>query len=418
MAKKVKINFKTKHVLAVAGPLVVALVGFAVVPKFSTLNYKAADPTGNILTNIEVTETIPAQEEVIQAPPKVEATHIKMPAQVKALYMTSYAAGTKSFRDRILKLLDETELNSVVIDIKDYTGKIAFEVADPALQETGAVEKRIPDIVEFINLLHSKNVYVIGRISVFQDTHMVKTRPDLAVKKASDKNAVWKDRKGISWIDAGSKEFWDYIIALGKESYNVGFDELNFDYIRFPSDGNMKDIYYPFSEGRIKADALEEFFKYLNENLKFTKAADGALTPTEVIISADLFGMTMTNTDDLNIGQVLEKAAPYFDYIAPMVYPSHWPSGWNSFKNPAAVPYEVIKISMAKGVERLQAMGENPLKLRPWLQDFDLGANYTPELVRAQIKATYDVGLTSWMLWDPKNLYTHDALENNPEAAN
>ncbi len=120
--------------------------------------------------------------------------------------------------------------------------------------------------------------------------------------------------------------------------------------------------------------------------------------------------MTTVNTDDLGIGQVLEKAAPHFDFIAPMIYPSHFPNNWYGIKNPAEEPYEVIKISMSKAVERLIAMGEDPDKLRPWLQDFNLGAVYTEELVRDQIQATYDVGLDSWFMWDPKNIYTRKAF--------
>ena len=343
--------------------------------------------------------------------PKIIVTHIGTPKPLKSVYMSSWAVGSNSFRQKILKILDETEINAVVIDVKDYTGRISFEVVDPALKEIGSVENRIPDIIEFIDLLHKRNVYVIGRISSFQDPYMTKKRFDLAVKKMSNKEQVWKDKKGISWIDAGSKDFWDYIVAIGKEAYRVGFDELNFDYIRFPSDGNMKDIYYPWNEGKDKALVLKEFFSYLHDNLK-NSLAYGGQTP---VMSADLFGMTMTNDDDLGIGQVLENTAPYFDYVAPMVYPSHFPPTWNGFKNPASVPYDVVKISMGKGVERLKMIGEDPLKLRPWLQDFNLGVVYTAPLVRAQIQATYDVGLSSWMLWDPKNVYTFDALEKETD---
>ena len=192
---------------------------------------------------------------------------------------------------------------------------------------------------------------------------------------------MWKDYKGLSFVDVSAKEFWDYIVALGEESYAVGFDELNFDYIRFPSDGNMRDIYYPLSEKRIledpiagKASALEDFFVYLHRKL----------SPTGVVLSADLFGMTMTNKDDLNIGQVLERATPYFDFIAPMVYPSHYPKNFNGYDNPNKYPYEIIKFSMDKGVERLIAASSSPDKLRPWIQDFDYGGNYDIPEIQAQ----------------------------------
>jgi hypothetical protein len=330
---------------------------------------------------------------------EVGASHLPTPKPLKAVYMSSWVAGTRDFRSRLIKLIDETEINAIVIDIKDYSGKISFEVNDPKLAKFGSVEKRIDDLRPFLEELHRKNIYVIGRIAVFQDPYMVNKQPELAVKRASD-GGVWKDRKGISWIDPGSKEYWDYIVLIGKESYAAGFDELNFDYIRFPSDGNMKDISYPSSGLRVKREVMREFFKHLHQAFK----GSGAL------ISADLFGMTMTNTDDLNIGQVLEDALPYFDYIAPMVYPSHYPPGYHGYKNPAAMPYEVIKYNMDTGVARTKVASTTPNKLRPWLQDFDLGATYTAAMVRAQIQATNDAGLSSWMLWDPSNKYTPAAL--------
>lgn len=339
------------------------------------------------------------------------ATHVKTPKSVKAIYMTACAASTPSFREGLVKLVEDTEINSIVLNIKDETGKIAFDTTNPELKGSEArLEKgecKIQDIKGLIEDWHSRGIYVIGRLPVFQDLYMTNKRPDLAVKRLSD-GGVWSDRKGIRWIDAGSKEFWDYIIAIGLDSYNLGFDELNFDYIRFPSDGNMQDIKYPFSEEKILADSdygkakvLESFYAYLNKNLK----------NTGVVLSADLFGMVTTNSDDLNIGQVLEYAAPYFDYIAPMVYPSHYPPNFNGWKNPNNYPYEVVKFSMDSAVQKLVNASSTPSKLRPWLQDFDYGGNYDIPEVKAQIQATYDAGLDSWMLWSASNKYTRGALE-------
>lgn len=330
----------------------------------------------------------------LQAPRR--ATHLVPPQPLKALYMTSYVAGNTARRALLLALVERTELNAVVIDIKDYSGTIAFPVEDPLLVAVGASENRIPDIREFIELLHEKGVYVIGRISVFQDPKLAAYRVDWAVLRASD-NGVWHDRKGLSWIDVGAREAWEYTVALAKESYALGFDELNFDYVRFPSDGSMNDIAYPWSGTRIKSEVLGDFFKYLASELK----------PTSAVLSADLFGMTTTNKDDLNIGQVLEVALRHFDYVAPMVYPSHYPEDFLGIANPAAEPYRVIRYSLDRAWERAST---TPEKIRPWLQDFDLGADYTAEMVRAEMQAVYDAGFTSWMLWDPSNHYTKDAL--------
>ncbi|MDO8482934.1 MAG: putative glycoside hydrolase [bacterium] len=351
------------------------------------------------------------------------ATHIPTPAQVKAIYMTSCVAGTTSFRNSLVKLIEETEINSVVIDIKDFTGTLSFISENPTLKAMLSTRCYAPDMKDFIESLHKKGIYVIGRIAVFQDVYLVKERPELAVKRKSD-GGIWKDYKGLSFTDPGSKDVWDHTVLISKESYAAGFDELNFDYIRFPSDGNMKDISFPFSGNKSKPEVLRGFFAYLNKELK----------PIGAVLSADLFGMTTTNTDDLNIGQVLEHALPYFDYIAPMVYPSHYPTNFMGFAKPAAKPYEVVKFSMDVAVKRTVAtttvvamFGEQPIstttkpflyrkkafdarKIRPWLQDFNLGATYTPEMVRAQIQATYDSGLDSWMLWNASNRYTAAAL--------
>ncbi len=358
-----------------------------------------------------------AKEEAFLEEKKIE--HIKTPDKTRGIYMTSWVASTKDWREDLVKLIDSTEINAVIIDVKDYTGKISFEVYDPDLIKIGSAENRVKDIREFIDYLHSKNIYVIARIAVFQDSYLTKIRSDLAVKRG-DGVLVWKDYKGIAWLDPCSKEVWDYTIKISKETERAGFDELNFDYIRFPSDGNMKDISYLFcKKGIEKSNALEEFFSYLRANL-----AD-----LNIPISADLFGMVTTNTDDLNIGQVLEKAAPYFDYICPMVYPSHYPVTYNGFKKPAEHPYEVIKLAMDTAARRLinqeQGLAPNATstlavavadsswagKLRPWLQDFDLGADYTADMIRKEKQAVYDAGLDSWLMWDPANKYTRPALD-------
>lgn len=332
---------------------------------------------------------------------EIKSFHINPPNSVKGIYMTSWVAGTKDWREKLVNLIESTELNSIVIDVKDYTGRISFEVSDPELQEIGSSEKRISDIKEFLDYLHSKNIYAIARIAVFQDSFLAKKYPDLAVKRG-DKITVWKDHKGIAWLDPCSTEVWDYTVKIGKEAESVGFDELNFDYIRFPSDGNMKDISYSHCPAQFtKSEIIRDFFSYLKEQLK----------KTEVPLSADVFGMTTTNTDDLNIGQVLEKIEPYFDYICPMVYPSHYPATYDGYKNPALHPYEIISHAMASSSERLIAASSSPSKLRPWLQDFDLGANYDAAMVRKEKQAVYDANLSSWLLWNPANKYTTQALD-------
>ncbi len=326
---------------------------------------------------------------------KKEVLHIKTPPAVRALYMTSCVGASKKLRNNLVQILKDTEANSLVLDIKDYSGTISIPLGD-SVKNWEKNNCFMSDVKDFIKELHKNDIYVIGRITVFQDPYYAKLFPELAVKKKSD-GSVWKDRKGLSFIDVSAKPYWDHIVAIGKESFETGFDELNFDYIRFPSDGNMEDIAYPWTGKVEKKEALRQFFGYLHKHFRETGA----------IISADLFGMTTTNKDDLNIGQYLEFALPYFDYIAPMVYPSHYPPNWNGYIEPEAKPYEVIKYSMDKAVERAST---TPLKIRPWLQDFGLRVKYDEKMVRAQIQAVYDSGLNSWMLWSPSNRYTVKAL--------
>ncbi len=363
-------------------------------------------PTVYEVNTEEELAAVEALEKEVPIPKEPPVTHLNTPEFVRALYMTSCIAGTPSLRKRLVSIAEETEVNAFVIDIKDYSGNIAFSTKDPRFKDAEGLTCTVGDMREFISVLHKKDIYVIGRVTVFQDPHFAKKHPDIAVKKESDKT-TWKDYKGISFIDAGAREYWDYIVELSRESYNIGFDELNFDYIRFPSDGNMRDIYYPVSEEVVLADpdfgkarVVKDFFAYLHNGLKDTGA----------VLSADMFGMVATNSDDLNIGQTIEFAEPYFDYIAPMVYPSHYPKGFNGYQKVNAYPYEIVKFSMDQAVKKLYAASSTPEKLRPWLQDFDYPIQYTPEMVLAQIQAVYDAGLDSWMLWDPTNQYTREIL--------
>src|SRR3989338_6277647 len=210
-----------------------------------------------------VFEYLPGAVGVLQE--KETVHHIKTPNEVRGIYMTSWVASTDSIRRGLVKIAEDTEINSIIIDIKDYTGKIAFLMNDPKIKETGSSENRVKAMKKFIEELHSKNIYVIGRVAVFQDPYLAKARPDLAVKK-SDGVANWKDYKGALWLDPCSKEVWDYTIAIAREAESVGFDELNFDYIRFPSDGNMKDIKYPHCDATLtKPDLLENFFYNLKK---------------------------------------------------------------------------------------------------------------------------------------------------------
>ncbi|MFA5827712.1 MAG: putative glycoside hydrolase [Candidatus Paceibacterota bacterium] len=386
----------TRFILISLAFVVCVVVVYYVLPAFSSM------VRGNSIEYSAVQDLLKDKENKSKEKEKIiPVTHIKTPENVKALYMSSWVAGSDNFRNSLVKIVDETELNAVVIDIKDSTGRISFNIDDTLIKEIGSSENRIKNIRAFTSLLHSKNIYIIGRISVFQDPYLTKLKPEWAIKKSSD-GEVWKDKKGLSFLDPTNKNVHEYILSIALNSYKEGFDEINFDYIRYPSDGNMKDINYNLTDGKTRADNIEEFFKYISTEIKKNE---------NITISADLFGLTTEATDDMGIGQVWEKTIPYFDFVCPMVYPSHYPSSYAGYKNPALYPYEVINRALISAIIKTKNIDQNITKIRPWLQDFDLGAVYTKEMIQAQIKAVYDNSLNSWMLWDPANKYTSSALE-------
>jgi len=360
------------------------------------------------------------------APPNRRPT----PTPLKGIYMTSWVASQHQWRAQLADFVDQSELNAIVIDVKDYSGAISFKTGDPQLAPYE--ENRVPDMKGFIETLHQKGIYVIARITVFQDPLFAKAHPQLAVQTRG--GGLWRDRHGLHYIDPGARLFWDHIIRLSHACIAVGFDELNFDYVRYPTDGNMADMRFPVTGTRLSTPAQTVItlnghvtpngakVAYVHRPTQkelvvssFFKALREALSPTGIVMSADLFGMTLTALDDVSIGQHLATASPYFDYICPMVYPSHYPPGFNGYGNPALYPYELIRYVMAKGRDRMIRFGYPPSQLRPWLQDFNLGAPYTAERVRAQITATTEVGQPSWLMWDPRNRYTRAAYRKGSD---
>lgn len=425
-----------KHAVIAISVLLLVIVALLLIPNWQTASYDkgaaaVTAPGDKVESKAPSTDT----REVIK--------HQPLPEAVKAIYMTSCVVGTPSLREGLVKLIDETEINSIVIDVKDFSGTLSFDPKDPDWEPAWTDARcGARDMKEFLATLHEKGIFIIARVTVFQDPFYTSKHPELAVKKA-DGVSVWKDNKGLSFIDVGARPYWDHLIELAKITYNLGFDEINFDYVRYPSDGPMTDIAFTQSReypGDNKKQAnLEEFFKYLNQRLddeslfsEYRHENTGRASSTPWT-SADLFGMTTTNYDDLSIGQVQDRAAPYFDFIAPMVYPSHYPKNAFGYANPNDYPYEIVYHAMKVGVDRMKssttpmqgfqhervgtstpATYKKPTftgdKLRTWIQDFDYGGDYDAADVRAQIKASYDAGVNSWMIWAPSNRYTREAL--------
>ena len=331
--------------------------------------------------------------------------HIVTPDIVKGVYLTSSSAGSEKKINWLINLKSSSELNAVVVDIKDFSGYVAYDSEVPEAEQYKTERIDIEDIDALVEKLHESGIYVIARMTVFQDPALVRARPDWAVKNKYT-GRPWTDNKGLSWIDPANHEAWIYYSAIAKDTLSRGFDEINFDYIRFPSDGNMEALVFPSWNTTIsRPRILSQFYKFMRSELGNAK------------MSADLFGFVTTRTEDFGVGQVMEDAFEYFDYVSPMVYPSHYPSNFLGFENPAEHPYEVVLHALKSARERLIAFEEKTGKksnIRPWIQDFKLGAAYTPEMVQAEIKAAQDAlgnRYNGFTLWNAGNNYTESVLK-------
>jgi hypothetical protein len=359
------------------------------------------------------------------------------PAIIRAAYLTSWSAGTPSRVDTIINLAREGTINAVVVDIKDASGYIAYRVTDPSLAHYHTAQVRIPRINALLKQFHDAGIYVIARITAFQDPVLAQTQPALAIHSSikaratssldfGDPKTIWTDDRNIAWVDPASREAWAYLAAIGKDAVDRGFDEINYDYVRFPSNGSLTSMVFPaWDKHEEKHLVIRDFFKYVRQQLP------------RAVVSVDLFGFVTVRNDDLGIGQKIEDALPYVDYVCPMAYPSLYDPGFLGYKNPAQYPYQVVRYSMEGGLAHLVALANGtttpgngytasssssspPIddvlvakladyaKLRPWLQAFDLHAVYTGAMVDKEISATKEVlGKTyvGYMLWDPTNNY-------------
>ena len=332
-------------------------------------------------------------------PPLPIPEHIATPSPLHAVYVSSYGAGSVAVMSRIYHLINTVPVNAVVIDIKDATGRLSYEPRDSELIKTGVGTRRIKNLSSLISTLHQKGIYVIGRVAVFQDPYYATLHPEDAFKRL-DTGELWKDYKGIMWLRPNSVAVWEYAARIARDAHMQGFDEINVDYVRFPSDGELAML-DKTSFVQSKSVTMKGFFQYLDTELR---------QKDHITLSADLFGLTLSARDDLGIGQTLAIAAPYVDYVAPMIYPSHFRAGTYGIALPAASPGAIITRSLSDGIAKLAVFGIPKDKLRPWLQDFNLGATYTADMVRAQMDASAALGITSWMVWNPANRYSTPAF--------
>jgi len=306
------------------------------------------------------------------------------PIQVKAIYIPF---GLLALPDKIKDLLDlveRTELNAVVVDVKGDRGRLAYRSQDPLAQASGAYQSGLMDLGEFLRLAQARRIYTIARLVQFKDPVLAQSRPDLAVKTPG--GALWSDGEGLAWTDPFRHEVWEYNIAIAREVAGLGFDEIQVDYVRFPSDGTIGDARY--AQANTSAARVGTISAYLSE-LK------AALLPYGTFFSADVFGLTVTARDEMGIGQYLEAMAPYLDYLCPMLYPSTFISGNLGLQNPNSTPYQTIRLSGELARKRVQ------IPVRPWLQAYWYGLS---EML-AQKQAAEDAGVSGWTFWNASGVY-------------
>ncbi len=310
----------------------------------------------------------------------------------KGAHVSVFIAASDSDFQKMISLVERTELNALQVDLKDEAGQVAYASDYPLVQQANAANNWIK-LDSCVDQMRYKDVYSICRVVCFKDPKLTKARPDLAVQD----NAGGPWGKGF-WLDPYSREVWDYNLSVAEAAARAGFNEVQFDYVRFPSDGNTSTCVFPHQDGRKPVQVIDDFLAYARERL----------APYNVFISADLFGLTASKQGEMGIGQSVKNVARRVDYISPMVYPSHYNPGEYNIKVPEANPGDTVTRSLE---DFQKAMAGTPSKLRPWLQDFSLKITYTPDMVRRQIDACEKLGVNQWLLWDPNCSYSEAALK-------
>ena len=331
--------------------------------------------------------------------------------KVKGIYVTGPKAGSGGMED-LIRLVDETELNAMVIDVKNDEGNLTFRLTNEEIPQDIPVLDRISemqagiryirDIQTMMQELKDHNIYTIARIVCFKDPILAAAQPELALTKPDGKPVT--DANGLAWVNPYRQEVWEYLTELAEMAADLGFDEIQYDYVRFPvgSDADAAD-YGVDMEAYPKRQAIQDFLSYAGDRLH----------EKGCVVTADVFGTIIgSETDVQTVGQDYTALGQTVDAISPMVYPSHYANGVFGLKVPDAHPYETVSAAMQGSAEELQEIPEaERAVVRPWLQAFT--ATWVPGHISyngTQIQAVYDAGYEEWILWNATNRYSPDGL--------
>ena len=314
---------------------------------------------------------------------------------VRALYVNRFAAQSTKRMRQLIQIADETEINALVIDMKDEFG-LNFKTQNAEFARNAGTMGVVRNLPALLDTLRAHKILPIARLVVFKDSVTARVHPEWTIRRQD--NSIWRDKKGIAWVNPYHHELWNYNIGVAEELAKMGFGEIQFDYIRFPEPyPSLPKQVFPDSKGVSKPDLLAQFLT--EANARFDKLG--------VRTTADIFGLVTTVGGPLEVGQWWEKISPHVDVVLPMVYPSHYPRGDLGLAVPNAEPYKVLTIALTRARQRDQKLGiKTPEHIRPWLQAFTLGKPpYGPAEIEAQKKGTYDSGYDGWVLWNPGSKY-------------
>ena len=325
------------------------------------------------------------------------------PAAVRALYGNAWVFGSTRFYD-LVRLADSTEVNSLVLDVKDDTGYLTYRSTVPTAIEIGANTRiRAPDVRDRLAMLSARGIHPIARIVVAKDPLLAKNKPEWAIHDS--RGGLWHDRQGNAWVSAYQDSVWSYAADLAAEAVLMGFAEVQFDYVRFPDEPPAllaRAIYPGRMEGETQRAAIRRQLNLLKRRIK----------PLGVPFTIDVFGLATSATTDMGIGQFWEDLVDAADVVLPMVYPSHYQRGAYGFARPNFEPYGIVKKALEYGIRR-SAPIPGAAKIRPYLQSFTLGRpRYTGDEIRAQIQAAEDLGIQEWVLWNARGVYPPSAFRS------
>src|SRR3989339_648162 len=320
----------------------------------------------------KIREPAPAVIVPVKVPPKpvpIKANPHK-PKYVRGLHLTAWSAGSGRYREKISGILRDTEINTLVIAVKEYNGEVYVPEVKEAV-ELGAYMAAMPDAAAYLQKLKNDGIYTVARIVLFKDDIAARKKPEWAVKDCNGNS--WKNKNGLGWVDPYNRKVWEYNFAIAEKCIDLGFEEIQFDYVRFPSDGKISECRY--SQQHSSTTAINNIVDFLREAKKRIKVGRGAN------ISIDVFGMTTSAGYDIGIGQNIIAMAKEVDFVCPMVYPSHYVKGSFGYGDPNSQPYNIVFKAMQAAIKK---MGIDSRKLRPYLQDFSLGYKYGEKEVRDQ----------------------------------